>query len=84
MIGVPVIAPVEPLSVRPVGKAPMKTLKVYGDVPPDAVTVWLYTISTIPFGSMGGETDNVGLTMVNVKSWLVARLPAASLDLTLK
>ena len=85
LVGVPVIAPVEPLIARPAGKAPIRTLKVYGDVPADDVTVWLYGVPTVPPGSVCGETGNVEAPrVVNVRSWLVARFPPASLELTLK
>jgi hypothetical protein len=39
-VGVPVIAP-EPLSDKPVGKAPLVTAYVYEGVPPEAETLWL-------------------------------------------
>ena len=38
-LGVPVIAPVAPLRIRPPGSAPLDTENVYGAVPPDAETV---------------------------------------------
>jgi hypothetical protein len=39
--GVPVIAPVDAVSVSPDGNAPETTLQVYGSVPPVAVNVAL-------------------------------------------
>jgi hypothetical protein len=39
VFGVPVIAPVEVLSVRPVGSTPAETEKVYGGTPPDAAAL---------------------------------------------
>ena len=44
LVGVPVIAPVDALSVRPLGSAPDVTLNVTGAVPPDVCTVWLYAM----------------------------------------
>ena len=40
-VGVPVMAPLLALSDSPAGSAPDETAKVYGPVPPLAVTVWL-------------------------------------------
>ena len=41
VVGVPEITPVVVSSVRPFGRVPLETLKVYGAVPPVAETVWL-------------------------------------------
>ena len=38
-VGIPVIAPLVPLSVRPVGKDPLAIDQVYGSVPPLAASV---------------------------------------------
>src|SRR4051812_35153393 len=51
VVGVPVIAPVDVPSARPPGKAPPIILKVYGDVPPEAVIVWVYAVPATAFGS---------------------------------
>jgi hypothetical protein len=40
-LGVPEMTPVVALNVRPLGSAPLETVKVYGAVPPTAETVWL-------------------------------------------
>jgi hypothetical protein len=40
-VSVPEIKPVVGLSTRPVGRAPLETVKVYGAVPPTPETVWL-------------------------------------------
>jgi hypothetical protein len=37
--GVPVMAPVEPLRVRPAGREPLVSDQVYGETPPVAVRV---------------------------------------------
>ena len=55
---VPVIAPVDVLSDRPVGKLPAVTVYVYGAVPPDAVTVWLYARPCVVAGRLAGAIDN--------------------------
>lgn len=47
-LGVPVIVPVEPLIVSPLGR-PL-ALYVYGGVPPEVVTGLLYAVPTIPPG----------------------------------
>ena len=40
-VGVPLIAPVLALRLKPLGKAPAETLNVIAPVPPLALTVWL-------------------------------------------
>ena len=40
-VGVPLISPVEGLSVRPGGRLPALTAQVYGPVPPVSVGCWL-------------------------------------------
>jgi hypothetical protein len=45
-VGVPEIAPVELLSVKPAGSEPEATLQVYGVVPPVAATAALYAFLT--------------------------------------
>jgi hypothetical protein len=52
--GVPVIAPVEPLIVSPLGR--LLALYVYGVVPPDAVTGLLYAAPTVPLGREAAVT----------------------------
>ena len=47
-VGVPLITPVEAARESPVGNDPAETLKVYELSPPDAETVWLYALVTIP------------------------------------
>ena len=59
VVGVPVMAPVEVLSDRPLGRIPIVTRKVY--VPGgDADTVWLYAVPTAPLGSMPGLSVTIG------------------------
>ena len=55
VVGVPLIWPVDVLSVNPAGNMPADTAYVYGPRPPDAVIVWLYDTPTAGFGSVVGE-----------------------------
>jgi len=48
---VPVIAPVEVFSDRPVGRVPEVRDQVYGDVPPVAARFAVYALPTWPVGS---------------------------------
>src|SRR5450756_332006 len=84
-VGVPVMAPVAVLSERPVGSAPAVTAKVYGAVPPEAETVWLYAVVTEPSGRVAGETVIVGQAITIVYAWLPAqRLTSAAVIVKLK
>ena len=67
--GVPVIAPVDAFNDSPVGNAPALMANVYGAVPPDAVTVWLYATPCVQCGSVAGLTVNV--TVLTVKLYAV-------------
>ena len=58
-VGVPASSPVAD-SATPAGSAPALTENVYGAVPPDAVTAWLYTLPTVPAGSSVGARPIVG------------------------
>ena len=49
--GVPVIAPVPVLRLRPVGRVPVETPKVIAPVPPVSLMDWLYAWPTVQFGS---------------------------------
>lgn len=64
-VGVPVIAPVLD-SARPAGSAPLATVveNVYGDAPPDAASVWLYAVPTVPLASVVGVTAITGAETV--------------------
>jgi len=62
VVGVPVIAPVPGLRIRTGGNAPLDTENAYGAVPPDAETLWLYAVPTVPFGSVAGFTVMIGQT----------------------
>jgi hypothetical protein len=46
-----VIAPLVPFNSSPAGSAPVVTVHVYGDVPPDADSVALNAVPTRPGGS---------------------------------
>jgi len=70
VVGVPVIVPVVAFSVRPAGKEPTETLKVYGDVPPLAVTVCEYAVPAIGTASVVGATTTVATFTVKLNAWL--------------
>lgn len=50
-VGVPEMAPVAEARLRPAGSEPWLMLQVYGDVPPLAARVALYTPACVPSGS---------------------------------
>ena len=52
-VGVPINAPPDE-SVKPAGNAPVVTAKVYGAVPPEPATDWLYPVPTVPPGKFDG------------------------------
>src|SRR5207344_459168 len=56
-VGVPVIAPVDVFSDRPVGSVPTSAY-VYGAVPPNAVTDWLYAMFCVVAGRLVGFSVN--------------------------
>jgi hypothetical protein len=68
VVGVPVIAPVVAFSVSPAGNEPTETLKVYGAVPPLAVTVCEYAVPAIGAGSVVGATTTVGAFTVKLNA----------------
>src|ERR1700675_4546716 len=77
VVGVPVIALVAALRIRPPGSAPLDTENAYGAVPPDAETVWLYGVPTVPFGSVAGFTVRSGQTITpQVLTLLVSSVTA--------
>ena len=63
-LGVPAIAPVAVFNVSPVGNVPLGAY-VYGPVPPDAVTAWLYASPCVQFGKLAGFTFSVTAPTVN-------------------
>jgi hypothetical protein len=81
-VGVPVIAPVEEFSDKPVGREPLETKKVYGGTPPLAVTLvltgWLIVkvLTTAHVSTKGG-----GITENGQESEVA---PLASLTCTVK
>ena len=58
-VGVPVIAPLAGLSVRPAGKPALWIDQLYGSVPPLPLSVALYATPTVPPGSELVETASV-------------------------
>lgn len=65
-VGVPESTPEEPLRLRPAGRTPAVTEKVYGAVPPLAEIVWPYATDTDPLGSDGGDRVIVGQVSTSV------------------
>lgn len=63
--GVPLSTPAL-LRVTPAGSAPTVTAKVYGAVPPVAVSVWLYATENTPAGSVAGLIVIVGADSARV------------------
>ena len=61
-VGDPDMSPVVAFSVSPVGSVPALMMNAYGAVPPVALIVWLYALSTVPFGSVGGAIASVAAT----------------------
>jgi hypothetical protein len=64
-VGVPVIAPVEVLSVRPAGSLPELTENVYGDLPPAAVSESVNAVPVFPL-SLGNVNVRGAAVMVRV------------------
>ena len=56
VVGVPLITPVVPLSIKPAGSEPFVTLNANVPVAPVALTVWLYAVPTVASGSAAGFT----------------------------
>lgn len=50
-VGVPEITPLEELSASPAGSEPEAIDHVYGDIPPDDCSVWLYATPSEPLPS---------------------------------
>src|SRR5579862_6024734 len=76
VVGVPVIAPVAVANDKPWGRAPAVILYVYGPVPPEAVTVWLYATETSAAGNVAGEKVIVCGPIVIKVDVLVANWPS--------
>ena len=53
LVGMPLISPVDELSVKPTGSEPVLTLNVYGGVPPAAARVSVYPTPIVPLGNAG-------------------------------
>lgn len=63
-VGVPVIAPVEELSVKPLGRAPTEIDQVNGAVPPPPARVWLYAAPAVAFGREAVVTEGRAFTVM--------------------
>lgn len=67
-LGVPEITPVAAFNVRPVGRLPVVTAQVYGEMPPAACRVWLlYAVPMLPPASDAVVTLNGGALTVMLK-----------------
>jgi len=62
VVGVPAIAPVAEVNVRPGGKPPEATVHVNGAVPPETDAIALYATPTTPSGSDVIEKESCGFT----------------------
>ena len=62
VVGVPLIWPVDGLSVNPTGKAPETTLHDNGGVPPDEVSRIVYVVPTVPNGNGERLVRVIGMT----------------------
>ena len=81
-VGVPVNAPVEPLSERPAGKVPAVTDQVNVAGVPVAVKVWLYGVPSKP--STGAALVIVGASLITrLQAW-VGSVPIPLVQLTVK
>jgi hypothetical protein len=54
-VGVPVIAPLDGLKFRPLGREPALISQLYGVVPPDAVRVCEHATPTESLGGVGAR-----------------------------
>src|SRR6266700_1254414 len=63
-VGVPLRLP-PPESVRPAGSVPAESAQLYGDLPPAAVSAWLYVAPT--YASLSGD-DVVMVSDANTAS----------------
>lgn len=75
VVGVPVIAPVVALRVRPGGSEPDATENLYGKVPPVAMTVEEYGTPTSPVVPGGQATVRGAGEMVMPQLLVVAVVP---------
>jgi hypothetical protein len=75
VVGVPLIVP-DDERLNPPGSEPAVTANVYGDVPPLALTGWLYEFPTVSSGSETGDNEIAGqvtvneINVVSVRAWL--------------
>jgi hypothetical protein len=76
--GVPVIAPVEALSVRPAGKEPVVTDQAYGASPPDAEFTRLYAEPRIGVSALTGLITRGVRTMSVLEMLAVCGVAAES------
>src|SRR6185437_5503051 len=76
-VGVPEMAPVAALKVRPAGSEPLEIFVVNAGVPPAETIVVLYGDPTIPTGGAPISVGS-GLTVIVTVSWLLVSGIAAT------
>src|SRR6185369_3055656 len=81
-VGVPLIRPVPAVIVNPLGSEPAVTAQLYGNVPPETTTVWLYMALTVPAGRE--VVVITGAPAMVIESGFVAVAPTLSVTRTMK
>ena len=79
--GVPEITPEED-NDNPAGNTPLSRLQLYGEIPPSADRVWLYTLPTIPSARLVVLIDKGGASVIVILSCCVSVEAGASLSVT--
>lgn len=77
-MGVPAIAPVLPLRLRPVGSVPVPRDQVFVPVPPLVATFWEYPEPMMPDGNEFVVIVNVGAIVIEKPLLAVAPTPSAT------
>src|SRR5215468_8371412 len=83
MVGVPDSSPAVD-SVKPLGREPVVTANVYGDVPPLPVSVSLYVVPMVPPGSVVGLTVIAAGQTRTVYARAPVHTPVLSVAVTVK
>lgn len=66
VVGVPVMAPVDELRLKPAGRLPDSSDHASAPVPPVAIIVWLYAVPTVPPGRLDVVIEGVAfITMLS-------------------
>ncbi len=82
VVGVPVMAPVPATRESPAGSVPEEIDHVYGVVPPEAVSAWLYATPAVSAGRLAVVIVSPETTVID-KAW-VAVAPTLSVTLAVK